>query len=84
VILNGRLYQNPDILSIDDRTFLKSVVSETDHLPIGSLKDNWHPDFLPAKLRELEKYESQVAEETKLVCQRLLVTMEARKKEAKG
>jgi hypothetical protein len=41
------------------------------------LEDNWHPDFLPAKLEQLERYEAAVSSDVKDACRRLVVALEA-------
>jgi hypothetical protein len=63
--------------SREDANLFIGIQSETDALPVGSLKDNWHTDFLPAKLEELNKYELVVSEGVKSACRRLLATLEA-------
>jgi hypothetical protein len=78
VFLRKQLYQDPNLLSVADKNFLERVATETRSLPIGNLKDNWHPDFLPAKLAEVEKYDSRFSKETTLICERVLEAMKLR------
>jgi hypothetical protein len=56
--------------------------SETDDLPVGKLRDNWHPHFLPAKLEHFARYEATIEEDVKNLYMRLLDAMKARKVEA--
>jgi hypothetical protein len=48
-----------DLLSPEDRNLFVGVASETDDLPVGALQQNWHPDFLKAKLKTLADYEAK-------------------------
>jgi hypothetical protein len=58
-------YHDSTLLSEEDKTLLKAVGSETDDLPVGKLRDNWHPHFLPAKLEQLARYEATIEEDVK-------------------
>jgi hypothetical protein len=75
-------YHASTLLSEEDKKLLKAVGSETDDLPVGKLRDNWHPHFLPAKLEQLARYEATIEEDVKNLCKRLLDAMKARKVEA--
>ena len=68
-------YWDPTFLSEDDKKLITVVTSETDHLPVGKLRDNWHPDFLPAKLQELTRYEVTIEKDVRDLCERLLEAM---------
>jgi hypothetical protein len=61
-----------------DRNLFVAVESETDDLPVSNLKENWHPQFLPAKLEQLAKYEAAVSSEVRDACERLVATLEAK------
>jgi hypothetical protein len=58
-------YHDSTLLSEEDKTLLKAVGSETDDLPVGKLRDNWHPHFLPAKLEHFARYEAPIEEDVK-------------------
>ena len=75
-------YHDSTLLSEEDIKLLKAVGSETDDLPVGKLRDNWHPHFLPAKLEHFARYEATIEEDVKNLWQRLLDAMKARKVEA--
>jgi hypothetical protein len=76
-VLSSFALTHEALLSKGDRNLFVGVQSETDALPVGSLKDNWHPDFLPAKLEQLERYEAAVSSDVKDACRRLVVALEA-------
>jgi hypothetical protein len=80
-ISRGTLYDSP-LLSEEDRMLFKVVSSEADDLPVGKLRDNWHPQFLPAKLDELARIEATIEDEVKNLCERLVNTMQMRVVEA--
>jgi len=46
------------------------------------IRTEWHPDFAPAKLKELADYEDKVRDQVKEVCERILETMKQRKQNA--
>jgi hypothetical protein len=71
------------LLSKDDRNLFVAIESEADALPVGRLKDNWHPDFLPAKLEQLKQYEDMVANDVRDACARLVVALEAAEVESR-
>lgn len=75
--LSGFAVHRKRFLSVDDAKLFIGIQSETDALPVGSLKDNWHPDFLPSKLNELNKYESMVSNDVRGACGRLVAALEA-------
>lgn len=76
------IYHDSTFLSDEDRRLLKAVGSETDDLPVGKLRDNWHPQFLPAKLEQLARYEATIEEDVKGLCERLLKAMKSSAVEA--
>ncbi len=73
-----------ELLQKADVDFVSVVQSETDALPIGEYKTNWHPDFVQPKLDQLTRYEKTITEEARAVCGRLLQTAELRRKEGKA
>jgi len=75
--LCGFIHGRKGVCDKSDVDLIVAVQSETDALPVGSLKDNWHPDFLPAKLEQLERYEAAVSSDVKDACRRLVVALEA-------
>ena len=66
----------PQLLSGDDRNLFVGVESETDALPVGKLKENWHPDYLPAKMEQLNRYEGTIPGDVRSACERLITALE--------
>jgi hypothetical protein len=81
LLLSPYTYWNTELFSDDDKLLIKAVGSETDNLPVGTLAENWHPDFLPAKLAQLAKYDSAIGKNVKELCERLIGTTKSRKLE---
>jgi len=65
---------NSELFSDEDKKLLTVVNSETDNLPVGRFRENWHPDFLSVKLEELAKYDAVIKSDVRNLCERLLVT----------
>lgn len=63
-------------LSKDDKIldimFFVAIDSETDHLPIGSVRAHWDPQRLIEKDKEFEAVEAYYASESREVCSRLI------------
>lgn len=76
-------YRNPELFTEEDKVLLRAVDSEIDDLPVGKLRENWHPDFLPAKLEQLAKYDAAIQSNVRGLCERLLAVFESRKLEQK-
>ena len=74
--LSGFAFDRNQFLSTEDANLFIGIQSETDALPVGSLKNNWHADFLPAKLDELKRYESAVSMDVRDACGRLVDALE--------
>jgi hypothetical protein len=55
-----------------DFIFFVGVDSETDHLPIGPVRQHWNPDALRVKDAELAAYEAKVQEKAFEVCRSLI------------
>ena len=74
LLLAPYTYWNAELFSEPDRLLIKVVTSETDALPVGKLRENWHPDYLPAKLEQLAKYDAKIRSDVRDVCERLIAT----------
>jgi hypothetical protein len=61
-----------DLLPPEDRNLFIGVASETDDLPVGALQQNWHPDFLQAKLKDLANYEAKIVDQVRSACLRVV------------
>ena len=62
----------PDRFTEEDKKFINAVNSEVDALPIGKLKELWHPDFIGEKLKALAAYDEQIRSDVKALCERYL------------
>ena len=55
-----------------DFVFFVGVDSETDHLPVGDVRQRWSPDVMRAKDDELRDFEASVRDEAFRVCRSLI------------
>ena len=55
-----------------DFTFFCALDSETDHLPIGEVRERWNPDALREQDSEIMKIESFYRERALETCRRLI------------
>lgn len=67
------LRSDPTIASKDDTNLMVALASEIDHLPIGRVREEWHPDFLPAKDQEVARFERLSRKEVRSACERILI-----------
>ncbi len=47
------LQLDPTLVSRDDRKALMRIASETEELPLGNVREIWHPDLLAEKDQEM-------------------------------
>jgi hypothetical protein len=73
------LAMNSDLASLEDFNLIRAIESETDDLPIGRVREHWHPDSLREKDRELARCERLWRERMISMCQRLRRTLLLRK-----
>jgi len=62
----------PELFAEDANTFI-GIDSETDDLPIGRLRERWHPDFLPEKDVEIARCEHLWRDRVLGACERIVV-----------
>lgn len=62
----------PELFGEDWRIF-SAVRSETDHLPLGELRELWHPDVLPVKDAEFARCQERWREQVRAACERILL-----------
>jgi hypothetical protein len=55
-----------------DFTFFVAIDSETDHLPIGEVRQHWNREALRAKDTEIASFESFYREQAFEICRRLI------------
>lgn len=73
------LAMNNELAAEDDLNLIRAVVSETDDLPIGRVREQWHPESLREKDREIARCEELWHEEMISTCQRIRRTLLLRK-----
>jgi hypothetical protein len=67
------LHQDATIVSQADFNTICGIDSETDHLPVGWVREHWHPDSLPEKDREIARCEELYRDHIRAICERILV-----------
>jgi hypothetical protein len=72
------LHANPETISPEDFKTLKGIDSETDDLPIGIAREQWHPDALLQKESEIARCEKLYASQVREICERLRERLELR------
>ena len=60
-----------------DRNQLLAIYRETDDLPVGRIREEWHPDTLLEKDKEVARYEKLYGDRVRSICERLLRQLEA-------
>lgn len=56
----------------EDRNLIIGIDSETDHLPIGAVRDYWSEDALRDKDVEIARYEQRCEDQIFQVCRRIV------------
>ena len=67
------LHSDPDFASQEDCNLFQGVASETDDLPIGKVRIEWHPDYLPEKDQEIARCEDLWRDQIRSACERILL-----------
>jgi hypothetical protein len=67
------LHSDPGIASQDDYNLFRGIESETDDLPIGKVRKEWHPDYLPEKDQEIARCEDLWRGQIRSACERILL-----------
>jgi hypothetical protein len=67
------LHADPSIASEDDFKLFIGILSETDDLPVGQVRREWHPDFLPDKDTEIARCEALWRDAVRAACERILL-----------
>jgi hypothetical protein len=66
------LQLDPTLVSREDRKTIIEIARETADLPVGRIREVWHPDILLEKDKEIEKYEGRYGETVRSICERLV------------
>ena len=67
------VHSDPTIATTEDASLLIGLRSEMDHLPIGKVRGEWHPDFLSEKDLEIVRLEKLLREDVRSVCERIFM-----------
>jgi len=73
------LRMHPDFASKEDFDLIRAIASETDHLPIGRVRELWDTDSLLEKDRELARCDGLWQEQVRSACERIRRTLLLRK-----
>jgi len=60
------------LVSREDRKAMLGFEKEIEDLPVGRVREVWHPDALLEKDKEIEKHERLYAADVAAICDRLL------------
>jgi len=63
---------DPTLAMPEDRKALIGIGSETDDLPVGRVREEWHPDRLQESDKEIERCEKLYGERIRSVCERIV------------
>ncbi|HEY2466292.1 MAG TPA: hypothetical protein VGI45_00450 [Terracidiphilus sp.] len=66
------LHADPTLMLPEDRAALIGIDSETDDLPVGRIREEWHPDVLLEKDKEIERYEKRYSVQVRSICKRII------------
>jgi hypothetical protein len=67
------IHSNPELVSRDDFNLLRGIDSETDDLPLGRIREEWHPESLAEKDGEIARSEKLYGDKVRSVCERILM-----------
>jgi hypothetical protein len=65
------VHRDPSIASEEDRKLFIAITSETDDLPVGRVRQEWHPDSLPEKDHEIARCEDLWGDRIGAACLRI-------------
>ena len=65
------LKADPEMISAEDFKMLKAIDSETDDLPVGIVREQWHPDALLQKEGDIARCEKLYRRQVHGICERL-------------
>jgi hypothetical protein len=70
------LNADPEMTSPEDLKTLRGIDSETDDLPVGIVREQWHPDALQQKEAEIARCEKLYGSQVREICERLRERLE--------
>lgn len=74
-LIRPLVQETPEVVTNEDYNLIVAIESETDDLPIGRLRELWHPDFLPEKDSEIARCEALWRKQVIDACERILLRM---------
>lgn len=66
------LRADPTLTLPEDRKVLFGIDKETDDLPVGRVREEWHPDRLQDRDKEIERYEKLYGAQVRAICERII------------
>lgn len=66
------LRADPTLAMPEDRKALVGIDKETDGLPVGQVREEWHPDLLLERDKEIERYERIYRDQVRSICERIV------------
>jgi hypothetical protein len=66
------LHADATLVFPEDIKTLRGIDSETDDLPVGIAREQWHPDALLEKDNEISRCEQLYGSRVRSICQKLL------------
>jgi hypothetical protein len=70
------LREQPDLASAEDFNLTRGIESETDDLPLGSVRELWDPDALTEKDKEIARCEELWGDQFRGACERILLRLQ--------
>jgi len=71
------LHRHPELATQDDLNLVIAIGSETDDLPLGSVRELWDPNALIEKDREIARCNELWGDKLRGVCGRILSRLQA-------
>ena len=66
------LRADPTLAMPEDRKVLHGIDRETNDLPVGRVGEEWHPDRLLERDKEIERYEKLFGAQIRSICERMV------------
>lgn len=71
------LHRWPELIPVDAYNFMRAIASETDDLPLGTVRDLWDPKALVEKDREIARCEELWRKQFQLTCERIVLSLQS-------
>jgi hypothetical protein len=70
------LHRDQTIASKEDSNLFIGIESETDHLPVGRIRRDWHPEILSEKDKEMARCEDLWRDQVRAACERIVLRLQ--------